>query len=164
MKNRQAIEIIARGVCIKRGKLLLCHTKGADNTYLPGGHVDFGESAVAALVREAHEELGVKSKVMRFLGAVEHSFTQKGRKICEVNLIFDLKIAGVAPDKKPESKEDYIDFFWVPVKELKRYRIEPYPLAKMILRWYGGRRISAGSWASTFCEKNNIALKPCSEV
>ena len=45
------IESIARGVCVKDGKLLLCRAKGGKSTYLPGGHIEFGESGRIALVR-----------------------------------------------------------------------------------------------------------------
>ena len=31
------IETIARGVCVRDGKLLLCRAKGGSSTYLPGG-------------------------------------------------------------------------------------------------------------------------------
>jgi len=58
LKKQKEIEIIARGVCVKGGKLLLCHSKGAPNTYLPGGHVEFCEDAKVALAREVVEERG----------------------------------------------------------------------------------------------------------
>ena len=71
------IEILARGVLVQNGRVLLCHTKGAANTYLPGGHVEFKESARAALCREIKEEMGLDSTAGRFLGAVEHSFADE---------------------------------------------------------------------------------------
>ncbi|MBR3924306.1 MAG: NUDIX domain-containing protein, partial [Kiritimatiellae bacterium] len=64
------IESIARGVCVKDGKLLLCRAKGGKSTYLPGGHIEFGESGRIALVREVKEELGVDSSTGAFLGAL----------------------------------------------------------------------------------------------
>ena len=45
------IETIARGVCIVDGKILLCRAKGGKSTYLPGGHIEFGETGREALVR-----------------------------------------------------------------------------------------------------------------
>ena len=53
------IETIARGVCVQNGKVLLCRAKGGATTYLPGGHIEFGEKGCAALAREVREELGV---------------------------------------------------------------------------------------------------------
>ncbi len=60
------IEVIARGLCIRDGKVLLCrHIKQAYN-YLPGGHVEFGESATDALAREMMEEAGVAVHNVRY--------------------------------------------------------------------------------------------------
>ena len=53
------IETIARGVCVVDGRLLLCKAKGGRTTYLPGGHIEFGETGREALVREMREETGV---------------------------------------------------------------------------------------------------------
>ena len=70
------IEVIARGVCVRDGKILLCRAKGGATTYLPGGHVEFGETGREALVREVKEELGVDAGTGEFLGVVENSFQQ----------------------------------------------------------------------------------------
>lgn len=40
-------------------KVLLAQAIGEKNTFLPGGHIEFGESAKDALVREIEEELGL---------------------------------------------------------------------------------------------------------
>ena len=70
------IENIARGVCISDGHVLLCRPKGGAYSYLPGGHIEFGETGREALVREIREELGVEASAGRFLGVVENSFMQ----------------------------------------------------------------------------------------
>ena len=104
------IEIIARGVCRRDGKVLLCRAVGGSSTYLPGGHVEFGETGREALVREVKEELGVDSSAGRFLGVVENKFMQHGKPHAEVNLVYELKLAdGV----DAVSKESWIEFEWV---------------------------------------------------
>jgi ADP-ribose pyrophosphatase YjhB (NUDIX family) len=141
------VEIIARGVCVRRGRILLCHKKGAANTFLPGGHVEFGESATRSLTREIEEELGLSARTRRFLGAVEHSFMQDGEPHCEVNLVFDLAVGGLGRDA-PASREDYIEFFWVPVADLRKSGLEPWPLQTRLRAWLD-RRSTAQRWAST---------------
>ncbi|MED1478413.1 NUDIX domain-containing protein, partial [Bacillus pseudomycoides] len=49
---------LVRGIFIKDSKVLLAQAKGYTNTFLPGGHIEFGESSKDALIREIEEELG----------------------------------------------------------------------------------------------------------
>ena len=86
------IETIARGVCVRDGKLLLCRAAGGSSTYLPGGHIEFGETGRQALVREVKEELGVESSTGQFLGVVENSFLQHGKPHAEINLVYELEL------------------------------------------------------------------------
>ena len=103
------IEVIARGVCVQGGKILLCKAKGGATTYLPGGHVEFGETGREALVREVKEELGVDAETGSFLGVVENSFLQHGKPHAEVNLVYELKLPA---DAAARSQEDWIEFEW----------------------------------------------------
>jgi ADP-ribose pyrophosphatase YjhB (NUDIX family) len=109
------IETIARGVAIIDGEVLLCRAKGGRSSYLPGGHIEFGETAREALVREIREEMGVEATTGRFLGAVENSFMQHGKPHAEINLVFELKFATVPA---AEAKEDWIEFEWRRLEEL----------------------------------------------
>ena len=102
------IETIARGVCVRDGKLLLCREKGGSYTYLPGGHIEFGETGRQALVREVKEELGVESSVGAFLGVLENSFLQHGKPHAEINLVYELEM----DDCGAKSKEEWIEFEW----------------------------------------------------
>lgn len=138
--SKGEIEVMARGVCIVEGRLLLCHTRRANNTYLPGGHVDFGEPAARALCREIREELGLKASSGRFLGVVEHVYRQKGRRHCEVNLVFELRIPGLRPDTPPPSAEGHLDFRWARAtpRALRAAGLEPAPLCALIPAWLKG--------------------------
>ena len=110
------IETIARGVAIADGKLLLCRARGGATSYLPGGHIEFGETGREALVREIREELGVEAKAGEFLGVVENSFMQHGRPHAEINLVYELSFASPLPE--PESAEDWISFEWRDLSDL----------------------------------------------
>jgi 8-oxo-dGTP diphosphatase len=145
--KRKEIEVLARGVCVTQGHLLVCRTRGADHTYLPGGHVEFLEPVSVALAREIKEELGCKAHVGRFLGGVEHTFMQKGERHCELNLVFAMKVDGVAPRRDPPSMEDYIQFEWIPVRTLRRSDLEPAPLRQALGAWI--RQKAGAGWLST---------------
>ena len=119
------IESIARGVCIKDGKLLLCRAKGGKSTYLPGGHIEFGETGRVALVREVKEELGVDASVGVFLGAHENSFLQHGKPHAEINLIYELKLADGLDAGSLRSQEDWIEFIWQDLDDLDSANLLP---------------------------------------
>ena len=103
------IEVIARGVCVQDGKILLCRAKGGATTYLPGGHIEFGETGRQALVREVKEELGVDAEAGAFLGVVENAFQQHGKPHAEINLVYELKLPATTPAR---AQEDWIEFEW----------------------------------------------------
>lgn len=147
------VEILVRGVYIIEDRILLCKTKGNDITYLPGGHIDFGESAVESLKREIKEETGYNADVLRFLGVVEHTFIQKGERHCEINLVFEIKIDGLTPSIIPRSCEEWLEFMWSDLKSLKENKLEPVVLCEVIDRWL--KMDVSQVWASTYYRCNS---------
>lgn len=129
------IENIARGVCVVGGRVLLCRPVGGGYTYLPGGHIEFGEKGAEALAREVREELGLESKVGELLGVVESSFVQHGRPHAEISLVYRLDLSaalgdaplrgGSAVPPAPQSREDWIEFVWWPVDRLDEANMLP---------------------------------------
>ena len=51
------IHLIARGFLTCGEEIILCQTKDAKWFFLPGGHIEDGESARATLLRELREEI-----------------------------------------------------------------------------------------------------------
>src|SRR5207244_2488189 len=86
------IEFIARGLCIRNERVLLCKSIKDNYLYLPGGHVDFGESAPTALAREFMEETGTAVQVGPLALIHEHLFRQSGRLRHELNLVFHVEL------------------------------------------------------------------------
>ena len=105
--------------------MLLCRAKGGKSTYLPGGHIEFGESGRIALVREVKEELGVDSSTGTFLGALENSFLQNGKPHAEINLIYELKLADGVDAGGLKSQEDWIEFIWQDLDDLDSANLLP---------------------------------------
>ena len=125
--NEQHIETIARGVCIREGKVLLCYPKNRSYAYLPGGHIEFGETGREALVREMKEETGLDATAGELLGVVESSFVQKGVRHCEINLIYEMTLRSreLEESESVESQEDWICFDWVPFDKMDGVNLLP---------------------------------------
>lgn len=154
MREEPAIEFIARGVCLVENRLLLCRRKGAPRSYLPGGHIDFGEGARTALRREIGEELGRPAVVGRFLGALEHRYENpRGRPACEINLVFEFRVRGFRADAAPTFMEPHIGFEWMPLSRLARSDLEPWPLRRLLRRWRANP--GAAGWGSSYPEERS---------
>jgi 8-oxo-dGTP diphosphatase len=137
---------LVRGIIYGNGKVLLAHQKGADSTFLPGGHIGVGEKAEVALIREIGEEIGEKGTVKQFIGAVEAIWRENDRENHEINLIFEVDIPNLDPSQPPESRESHLEFMWVKPEELKAYNLLPSPMIDCLINW----RISYhGYWGSS---------------
>jgi 8-oxo-dGTP pyrophosphatase MutT (NUDIX family) len=128
---RGEIETIARGVCAADGRVLLCKAKGGRSTYLPGGHIEFGEKGAQALAREMKEEAGLDVEVGALLGVLENSFLQHGERHCEINLVYEMRLRGA---KDVASQEDWIEFEWRDIGDLAAANLLPAEIAKFIAR------------------------------
>ena len=120
------IETIARGVCVSNGTVLLCLPKDRSYSYLPGGHIEFGETGREALVREMKEETGLDATAGDLLGVVESSFVQKGERHCEINLIYRMSLVSSLSSSSPLSAlEDWICFDWVDCDKIDSANLLP---------------------------------------
>jgi 8-oxo-dGTP pyrophosphatase MutT (NUDIX family) len=86
------IEFIARGLFVHWNHVLICWNPKGNYGYLPGGHIEFGESATAALSREMIEETGLRCRVGPLLLTHENRFATKKRPHQELNLVFAAQI------------------------------------------------------------------------
>ncbi len=127
------------------GKVLLAHQKGAGNTFLPGGHIGIGEKAELALIREIDEEIGKNSVVKRFIGAVESTWIEHEQGNHEVNLLFEVQIAGLDSNMPLVSRESHLEFMWVEPEGLKAHNLLPNPLIDCLVNWSNGYHAYWGS-------------------
>jgi 8-oxo-dGTP diphosphatase len=116
------IENIARALIEENGKVLLCRGKGLKNWFFPGGHIEEGESAPVALVREIMEELGEVAEVARFVTASENKYQAKNGEVHEINLFFEVKLLS---DNGRTSREDHLEFAWFSPSELGSILVFP---------------------------------------
>ena len=127
MAKEGRIELIARGALMRRGSVLVCRDKKGGYAYLPGGHVEFGETAERALIRELEEESGLKVRAGACALVHEHFFEQKGTKRHEVTLVFHMEHAG--SDEALEgvkSLESHLVFEWMDLASVGDHDLRPH--------------------------------------
>jgi ADP-ribose pyrophosphatase YjhB (NUDIX family) len=147
MKN---FHLIARALILKNNEVLLAHEKGAENTFLPGGHIgdiNIGESATTALNRELNEELNFELDIESFLGCVEADWQDGTTQNYEINLVFKATIKNLDVNPSLVSHEAHLEFLWSAIDDLEKYNLLPNPLQKLIRDYISGQK--AIWWASS---------------
>jgi len=119
------LEVIARGLWLRDDQVLLCRSTKRGYAYLPGGHVEFGESASVALQREVMEETGIAVTVGAPLLCVEQFFEDR-KPHHEYSVVFHVE--PVEPVDEVQSQEDGISFEWAPLALVPELDIRPEPI------------------------------------
>ena len=84
---------------------------------LPKGHLEDGETAEQAAVREIEEETGIKGEVVQPLGTLDYWFVTEDRRVHKTVHHFLLRASGgELSDADPEVTE----VAWVPLEEVPR--------------------------------------------
>ena len=138
-----AIEIVARGVCVKDGRLLTCLSVRRGTRYLPGGHVEWGETSPQALEREWLEELGVPCRVGPFLGLEEQVYVLDGAQVSEISTIFLVDCPSLDPSAPVASPENHIRFEWIPLDSLPSSALMPPELRDALPGWLRAPALAA---------------------
>ncbi|WP_237100415.1 NUDIX domain-containing protein [Paenibacillus azoreducens] len=149
MENQsQKYHVLARGIIISEENLLVAHCKGMDNTFLPGGHVEFREGMRTTLSREIKEELGQDCIVHEYLGCVEADFELPDTYHQEINHLFRVVLPSINHDLNPESKESHLEFYWIRINDMEQHNLQPYPVRDIIVRYFN--KEEGPFWESTF--------------
>ena len=156
------------GIMIHDRSLLVERSVDQGFCFLRGGRVEFGESADAALHREAREEFGEPVTVGRLALVIDNLFAHESRRYQEVGLYFLMQLAAQSPILNRRGPfagaECNIVLEWVPLASLEDATLLPACLCAPLrdlpatpLRYLvhddlaagGGRQLAAGTAEST---------------
>lgn len=130
-QQAQQIEFIARAILVDGDEVLLCRNVKHGYLYLPGGHVEPGERAGEACLRELAEETELTARVAGWAGMAEVMFAAGGKDHHEINVMFHVEPTGASAESRAElrkravSREPAIAFEWVPISEIARRDVRP---------------------------------------
>lgn len=126
MKTSQnIIEIIVRVICKQEGKILLCKSNEHGHYFLPGGHVEFGDTLKQTVYKEMNEELSLNKEDIfdiQFVKFFENTYGTQENKFQEINFVFDAKIK---EDLEIKSQEDHISFEWIDEDKVSEINLLP---------------------------------------
>lgn len=113
-------EISAGGVVLdEQGRTIVIvptrrAASGAKVTALPKGHIDPGEDAETAALREVREEAGIEAEIIEKLGDVRYWYQRAGRSIPKQVTFFLMRYVGGDPADHDDEVEEAR---WVPLEE-----------------------------------------------
>ena len=134
--NYQEIEIIPRAIITVRDKILLCVSNDKPPIYyLPGGHLNPGETLEAGLKREIMEEAGVKVKAFKFLGLFENFFRWRNEDHHEINFLYQVTL-NIKNPREIKCNESHISLTWLEIEKLKNFKILPPQIYEYLLGYF----------------------------
>jgi ADP-ribose pyrophosphatase YjhB (NUDIX family) len=121
---------------IRDGARVLLHRVGDDKFWaLPGGRVEIGETAEAAVRREMREELGSEVRVERLEAVVENLFSYRGRQQHGVEFHFGLSL----PDDSLLIGKPWFERF----ETRGGLHGEPASIIRLEFRWFHASELAA---------------------
>ncbi len=119
----------AGGIAVHNGSLLVEMDIGHGFCFVPGGRVEYGESAFRALEREMCEEFGESVKIGRLVVVADNLFYLDGHRFQEIGLYFTVEFVsgseitgriGAFEGAEPDTL-----FQWIPLDELDTANLLP---------------------------------------
>ena len=114
------IQNVVRGIFIRDNKVLVAQAT-PDLVFLPGGHLEEGETAAACLARECLEEFGAQVSVGALLGVVESRYQGGEHAVHQLDLLLEATLS----DPEVSSREPHLTFAWVELDDLDALNLRP---------------------------------------
>ena len=113
--TNQILPAVAAAIFNDNGEILLQKRKDVNKWCLISGHVEFGETIEAAILREIEEETNVRAKIKRFIGVYSspdsQTYDYKDRRVQYVTSYFEARLDGVISPGFSNNETQELKFF-----------------------------------------------------
>lgn len=123
-------EQIVRGIVIYNDKILLCKNLKHGYYFLPGGHIEEGESSEQAFRREMIEEIGKVTENVKHVFEFKNSFRQEEKEYNEVVYVY---LTTLQDYENIKSLENHIEFDWISLNDFSTVNFKPKQITDEIL-------------------------------
>ena len=129
----------ACGIIKQNDKFLIMKVNKADYFHIPGGHIEIGETAQNAVIRELKEEIGCDVLEANLFAIQENFWIRNNKKCHGIEFYFIIKPA------KPLAAYDYekleldkgeeklLELKWVTARELKDIDLRPANIKELLI-------------------------------
>ena len=135
--EKNYFHILSRGIIIDGDYILVAKAKNADNTFLPGGHLEFNENLKKTLAREIKEEIGMDCIVGEFIGCIEAQWNDNeidtnANDIMNQSIDHIFIVNGINKQMKIQSKENHLDIYWIKINDMDKENLLPISMRKIV--------------------------------
>lgn len=113
--SRQILLAVAAAIFNEKGEVLLQRRKDVNKWCIISGHVEFGETVEAAILREIEEEINLKASIVRFIGVYSspesQTYIYSDKTVQYVTSYFEAKLSGKIPDNFSNNETQELRFF-----------------------------------------------------
>jgi 8-oxo-dGTP diphosphatase len=113
--SKQILPAVAAVIFNEKGEVLLQKRKDVNKWCIISGHVEFGETVEAAILREIEEEINLKSSIVRFIGVYSSPESQTyfypDKTIQYVTSYFEVKLSDNILDNFSNNETQELRFF-----------------------------------------------------
>ena len=157
-------ELIVRAIITQDNCLLVnegTHHQTSQHYYaLPGGHVEDGETCIAALQRELQEELAIECDVEDLCFVMEHLYSGRRENDAprhELTLYFKATATSAIQqtDEKVISPESTKNFRWLPIDSLGEAALLPEISREVLQKYFSHQQISNYAFQDSTSENSN---------
>jgi 8-oxo-dGTP diphosphatase len=112
---KQILPAVAAAIFNEKGEVLLQKRKDVNKWCIISGHVEFGETVEAAMLREIEEEINQKASIVRFIGVYSSPESQtyfySDKTVQYVTSYFEARLLGDIPDNFSNNETQELKFF-----------------------------------------------------